>query len=45
MVAGHIQDERSEAEIFWIVKNGLKMTGMPAFGPPHSEEQLWASWP
>jgi len=26
MVAGRIQDERSEAEIFWIVKNGLKIT-------------------
>lgn len=27
---------------FWIVKNGIRMTGMPAFGPTHSEEDLWA---
>jgi mono/diheme cytochrome c family protein len=32
---------RSEAQLYWIVKNGIKMTGMPAFGPTHSEEELW----
>ena len=31
----------SRAELFWIVKNGIKMTGMPAFGPRHSDEDLW----
>lgn len=31
----------SRAEVFWIVKNGIKMTGMPAFGPTHSDEELW----
>lgn len=30
----------SPGELYWIVKNGLKMTGMPAFGPTHSEEEL-----
>ncbi|HEX4961769.1 MAG TPA: cytochrome c [Thermoanaerobaculia bacterium] len=29
-------------ETFWIVKNGLKMTGMPAFGVTHSDEEIWA---
>jgi len=29
-------------EVYWIVKHGIKMTGMPAFGPTHKEEQLWA---
>ncbi|MFY9823004.1 MAG: cytochrome c [Thermoanaerobaculia bacterium] len=29
-------------EAFWIVKNGLKMTGMPAFGVTHSDEEIWA---
>lgn len=28
-------------EIFWVVKNGLKMTGMPAFGGHHKDEELW----
>ncbi len=31
----------SAAQIFWITKNGLKMTGMPAFGPTHTDEELW----
>jgi mono/diheme cytochrome c family protein len=29
------------SELFWIVKNGVKMTGMPAFGPTHDEKTLW----
>lgn len=33
---------RSDAQLFWIVKNGLRMTGMPAFGPTHDEETLWS---
>jgi mono/diheme cytochrome c family protein len=32
----------SEDEIFWVVKHGLKMTGMPAFGPTHSDKELAA---
>ena len=38
--------EKSEpdeaAEWFWIVKHGIKMTGMPAFGVTHSDEEIWA---
>jgi mono/diheme cytochrome c family protein len=34
--------DMSPAEVYWIVKNGVKMTGMPAFGPTHSEAELWA---
>jgi mono/diheme cytochrome c family protein len=29
------------AQLFWIIKNGVKMTGMPAFGSTHSDEQIW----
>lgn len=29
------------AELFWIVKHGVKMTGMPAFGRTHSDQELW----
>ncbi|MBI4768532.1 MAG: cytochrome c [Deltaproteobacteria bacterium] len=32
---------RKDAEVYWIVKNGIKMTGMAAFGATHSEEELW----
>lgn len=28
-------------QVFWIVKHGLKMTGMPAFGPAHDDQALW----
>jgi mono/diheme cytochrome c family protein len=29
------------AEDFWVVKNGIRMTGMPAFGATHSDEAIW----
>ena len=32
---------RSDTELFWIVKHGIKMTGMPAFGPTHQDMELW----
>jgi len=28
-------------EVFWLVKHGVKMSGMPAFGPTHDDEALW----
>jgi len=30
-----------DAELYWIIDNGIKMTGMPAFGPTHSKDELW----
>lgn len=41
MTSGRIQETSSDSEIYWIVKHGIKMTGMPAFGPTHEEEILW----
>jgi mono/diheme cytochrome c family protein len=32
----------SDAELFWIVKHGIKMSGMPAWSD-HSDEELWAT--
>lgn len=29
------------AELFWVIKHGLRMTGMPAWGHTHSDSQLW----
>ena len=29
------------AEQFWVVKHGIKMTGMPAWGVTHDDEVLW----
>ncbi|HEY8993265.1 MAG TPA: cytochrome c [Lacunisphaera sp.] len=32
----------NDAEIFWIIKNGIKDSGMSAFGGSHSDDDLWA---
>ena len=29
-------------ELFWVTKNGIRMTGMPAWGKTHSDEKIWA---
>ncbi|MER3546957.1 MAG: cytochrome C [Rhodanobacteraceae bacterium] len=29
-------------EAFWIIKHGIKMTGMPAWGPTHDDQKIWA---
>lgn len=31
----------SDKEIYWVIKNGIKMTGMPAFGRMYHDEELW----
>ena len=31
----------SMEEVYWIIANGLKDTGMPAFKASHKEEDLW----
>lgn len=36
-----IADKRSEEEVFWVIKNGIRMTGMPAWGRTHNDQQLW----
>ena len=30
------------AELFWVTKHGIKMTGMPAWSD-HSDDELWAT--
>ncbi len=29
-------------ENFWVIKNGIKMSGMPAFGATHGDDTVWA---
>lgn len=31
----------SPENLFWILKHGIKMTGMPAWGGTHSGQELW----
>ena len=37
----HSAREWDSASLFWIVKNGINMTGMPAFGPTHDDPTIW----
>ncbi len=32
--------EMPARELFWIVKNGIKSTGMPSFGKTHSDQKI-----
>jgi mono/diheme cytochrome c family protein len=33
--------EMPAANTFWVIKNGIKMTGMPAWGIYNSDDQIW----
>ncbi|MEO8189101.1 MAG: cytochrome c [Acidobacteriota bacterium] len=32
---------RPDGELYWLVANGIRTTGMPAFSPTHKPEQIW----
>lgn len=29
-------------DVFWMIKHGIRMTGMPAWGTTHRDDELWA---
>jgi mono/diheme cytochrome c family protein len=31
----------SSAELFWIIKHGIKMTGMASYGAVHNDDEIW----
>ena len=38
-----IAHEREPAQLFWVVKNGIKMTGMPSFGAIGADDrEIWS---
>src|SRR5262249_46957806 len=38
-----IVDQREPRELFWVVKNGIKMTGMPSFGATGvPDQEIWS---
>lgn len=37
-----LAENRTPAELFWVIKHGIKMTGMPAWGATHDDEEIWA---
>jgi cytochrome c553 len=32
----------SQSDLFWIVKHGIKFTGMPGWAPTHRDDEIWA---
>lgn len=44
---GHTDDGLSNSKQrarrqFWIIKHGIKASGMPAWGPTHDDQRIWA---
>lgn len=37
-----LPSDLSPGEMFWVIKHGVKMTGMPAWGKTHSDQEVWA---
>src|SRR3546814_12835451 len=35
------EPQRSAKEQFWLIKHGVKLTAMPAWGKTHSDELIW----
>ena len=40
LTSKHVQNY-SDQELFWIIKNGIRLTGMPAFGEVESPDHIW----
>jgi mono/diheme cytochrome c family protein len=38
----HVGTQYSEPEIYWVIKRGIRMTAMSAYGPFYKEDQLWS---
>lgn len=38
----HLGTAYTEAQIYWVVKHGIRMTAMSAYGRFYSEDQLWS---
>jgi hypothetical protein len=40
----HETQERTDGEIFYVIKNGVRFTGMPAWGDPDSQADDEGNW-
>ena len=41
-VLAEVVPHSTPAKLFWTIKNGIRMTGMPAWGNSHSDQMIWA---
>ncbi len=39
---GDIDEEQKAREYYWIIKHGIKASGMPAWGLTHDDQRIWA---
>ncbi len=37
-----LSPEQAAKRNYWIIKHGIKASGMPAWGPTHSDDRIWA---
>jgi mono/diheme cytochrome c family protein len=42
LLSGSVQKEWSDTELYWIADNGIKLTGMPAFGSTYEKQEIAA---
>jgi len=40
-LTSHEVQRYSDRELFWILKNGIRLSGMPAFGKEETDEHIW----
>ena len=40
-LTSHRVQSYSDEELFWIIQNGIRLTGMPAFGRAESSDHIW----
>jgi mono/diheme cytochrome c family protein len=38
---GSEESDTPDGELFWVTKHGIRLTAMPAFGPTHTDEEIW----
>jgi mono/diheme cytochrome c family protein len=38
----HDTQEKSDGQLFWIIKNGLSFVGMPGFANQYDDQDIWA---
>jgi len=38
---GDLAQEATPAQMYWVISNGIRMSGMPAFGKTHDPEEIW----
>jgi mono/diheme cytochrome c family protein len=36
-----LSEEAAARRDFWIIKHGIKASGMPAWGKTHDDERIW----